>query len=81
MLGLGPAASARSVVEHHPNDKAEPRYDIHELRAVLASVSTVPREVMYSDRAAFFLDVGTGTHIDGRHDHRPSNHPRLAQRT
>jgi hypothetical protein len=66
------ARRARSVVVHHPNDEAEQRrhhHYVHELRAVLASESTVPREVMYFDRVALFLNVATGTHIDA------SNHP------
>ncbi len=75
-----PARRPRShlVVEHHPGDKAEPRrhhHHIHQLRAVLASVSTMPREVMYFGQVALFSNVDTWTPIDGRHDVGPQITP------
>ena len=66
------------MVERHPNDKAEPRrhnHHVHELRAVLASVSTVPRKVMYFDRMALFLNVDAHIPIDGHHHTGAQNHP------
>ena len=86
-LGDAPRRSVRRphrlVVERHPNDKAEPRrhnHHVHELRAVLASVSTVPRKVMYFDRMALFLNVDAHIPIDGRHHKAPKITP-LPQRT